>query len=127
MTFWISNWDQLLKEDICWEGKWSNPMESYCKKNGDKCEHCDNVPGFGFIPCNMCYKETSQCLLVYLCGICRYKEDHSHGYPDSALCKNCFIKAKKQMIDLRISHFPKALYEPIYKYIDEHWEEFQKE
>lgn len=130
---WYKTWDELLQEHICWEGQWGDIDDAKCdfkpKIIGHpylKCPHCNDVIGYRYINCNMCNIPTSQCLLVYLYGICRTKEDHLCGFAQSALCKNCFIKAKKQMIDMKISHLPKELYEPIFNYIYDNWKSYQK-
>jgi len=127
----MTEWNDILESDVCWEGMWYDICDAECRfKAGDMglkvCPWCNDVVGYKMIECGMCHIRESQCKLVRLYGVCRFKEDHACGFPEYVLCKECFINAKKQMIDMRISHFPKVLYEIFYKYLDDNWKEFQE-
>lgn len=124
--FWKIDWKSYLKSEYLWKGSWGDLEDLYCR-NSDSirdCNSCNNVPGFGFMPCHMCRTPKSQCYSVKFRLLDRFGEGHDHGYYQSVLCRDCFIKAKHQMIDLRINWLPKSLYDIMYKYLHEHWHEF---
>lgn len=115
----------MLIDDVCWEGAWSEVPLKKCENNN--CPRCKDIPGFAMIHCLLCNKRTSQCHLILLHGVCRVKEDHNCGYPAAHVCKDCFSTLNELLVNVRMDALlpsecrKKELYEPLKKWFIDNW------
>lgn len=121
-TYAHNKLSEMLEDTVCWEGNWSQiPIKTCQIKN---CFFCNDV--HMSMICLMCSRILSQCHLITLHGVSRFREDHNYMYPVACICMDCFLPLNEMLTDIRMTAIlptnqPKSIYEPLKKWLFEHW------